>query len=55
MSQKFIQRMIHDDAWLPVKCVLRTNKNILPFTDLFVGALSLIRSHINEFYVMRFP
>lgn len=55
MSQKFMQRMIHDDPWLPVKYVSRTNKDSLPFTDLFVGALSLIRSHINEFYIMRFP
>ena len=54
MSQKFMQRMIHDDPWLPVKCLSRTNKDILPLTDLFVGALSLIRSHINDFHVMRF-
>ena len=55
MSQKFMQPVIHDVQWLPVKYVSRTNKNSLPFTDLFVGALSPIRSHINEFYVMRFP
>ena len=28
-----MQRMSHDDPWLPVKCVSRTNKDILPFTD----------------------
>jgi len=55
MSQKFMQRVIHDDPWLAVKCTAPTNKDILPFTDLFVGTLSLIRSHINVFYVMRFP
>ena len=55
MSQKFMQRMIHDDTWLPVTYVSRTNKDVLPFTDLFLGALSPIRSHTNEFYVMRFP
>jgi len=50
-----MQRMINDDTWLPVTYVTRTNKDILPFIDLFVGALSLIRSHIYEFYVMQFP
>jgi hypothetical protein len=39
-----------------VKYVARTNKDSLPFNDFFfVGALSLIRSCINEFYVLRFP
>jgi hypothetical protein len=55
LEQKFMRRMIHDDPWLTVKGVSRSNKDIVPFTDLLVGALSLIRSHINEFYVTRFP
>jgi hypothetical protein len=54
MLQKCMQRVIHDDLCLPVKFVSRTNKDILPFVDLFVGALSLIRSHINEFCVSGF-
>jgi hypothetical protein len=55
MSQKCMQRLIHDDPWLHVKCVSRTSEDILPSTYLFVGALSLIRRHVNEFHVMRFP
>lgn len=39
MSQKFMQLMIHDDPWLPVKYVSRTNKDSLPFNDFFLSDL----------------
>jgi hypothetical protein len=37
MLEKWIRHMFNDNPWLPVNCVSRVNKEMLPFTELLVG------------------